>query len=245
MCGNYDHVVSAIHDCLGSPPRVRELLAPFLSFTSPRRITPACAGITSFTRESIDGVEDHPRVCGNYIDSFYSCAFKPGSPPRVRELLFRRLHSSARYRITPACAGITTAEAKDEKKGQDHPRVCGNYVNAWDLVRLHKGSPPRVRELQTKVAPTKTYERITPACAGITGHGSHGQTEHQDHPRVCGNYIKGSLILSRSSFRFLRFSFTFLLKCVHKLFDFTCQRADAFRVFQGSMRYLALHTICL
>jgi len=31
------------------------------------------------------------------------------------------------YRITPACAGITTINIVKTYKMGDHPRVCGNY----------------------------------------------------------------------------------------------------------------------
>ena len=49
------------------------------------------------------------------------------------------------FGITPACAGKSQLVFERFRIFGDHPCVCGEKVNAFDLVRLHKGSPPRVR----------------------------------------------------------------------------------------------------
>ena len=69
----------------GSPPRVREELFPF-NFTFPTfRITPACAGRTSFFGSLPFFRRDHPRVCGKNENGNKTDIKDKGSPPRVRE----------------------------------------------------------------------------------------------------------------------------------------------------------------
>ncbi len=66
-------------------------------------------------------------MCGNYGKTLSLQPWAMGSPPRVRELpgaFGRREKVSG---ITPACAGITRAGGERVVKGEDHPRVCGNY----------------------------------------------------------------------------------------------------------------------
>ena len=51
---------------------------------------------------------------------------------------------------------------------EDHPRVCGNYGNSNRKKVFFLGSPPRVRELLILPVDMPVFNRITPACAGIT-----------------------------------------------------------------------------
>jgi len=91
-----------------------------------------------------------------------------GSPPRVRELLFRAVWQDLNPRITPACAGITGRVQFFAVWREDHPRVCGNYSVMCADKDGQIGSPPRVRELLLEVPAHGREIGITPACAGIT-----------------------------------------------------------------------------
>ena len=128
MCGNYLNSLLAANLEPGSPPRVRELPNFLAVKGQQKRITPACAGITLETRASLPAVR--------------------GSPPRVRELLEKAAEEYDLFGITPACAGITKEIISHTALSQDHPRVCGNYLNAASTVSMDLGSPPRVRELR-------------------------------------------------------------------------------------------------
>ena len=128
VCGNYSCIFSPAFHHPGSPPRVRELRAGRSSRPLPLRITPACAGITHFIPPFVREFQDHPRVCGNYRDKPSTRRRFTGSPPRVRELQSGCLISCSYCRITPACAGITFQHVCFRFVRQDHPRVCGNYI---------------------------------------------------------------------------------------------------------------------
>jgi len=71
----------------------------------------------------------------------------------------------------------------------DHPRVCGEYVMQTPLTPVLLGSPPRVRGIHRPLQSNLSVKRITPACAGNTRRQKNLGAEHQDHPRVCGEYI--------------------------------------------------------
>ena len=95
-------------------------------------------------------------------------ADKTGSPPRVREKLSACVPIMVKPRITPACAGKTSAEDTGKDADGDHPRVCGkNRLSAFN-TRLLTGSPPRVREKPGSLQQRIDEIGITPACAGKT-----------------------------------------------------------------------------
>ena len=91
----------------GSPPRVREGQIFFLKTLDNRRITPACAGRTSYNHRNRHISRDHPRVCGKDVLIICKSVPLPGSPPRVREGLQFPCGFDPSVRITPACAGRT------------------------------------------------------------------------------------------------------------------------------------------
>ena len=68
-----------------------------------------------------------------------------GSPPRMRGKV---LHSRFCYtlrRITPACAGKSSAGCIAAVTVEDHPRVCGEKFSLLSIFLRLRGSPPRVR----------------------------------------------------------------------------------------------------
>ena len=208
VCGNYPISRNSTSTAAGSPPRVRELRLDKLIAVFVRRITPACAGITLCSFIRLSYFKDHPRVCGNYAHPHNLRSNPEGSPPRVRELLTVPAILKGKYRITPACAGITSNSSACLISSKDHPRVCGNYTEImfffvfqgdhprvcgnyqfWQFrIFFRQGSPPRVRELPKDTLLDEAVRRITPACAGITNVQSGIPQNTRDHPRVCGNY---------------------------------------------------------
>ena len=94
--------------------------------------------------------------------------YKYGSPPHARG----RPDSAAQWadqpRITPACAGKTSAPSSTRRSSRDHPRMRGEDQIPCIPLFDDEGSPPhaRGRHQLTKVEAQKA--RITPACAGKT-----------------------------------------------------------------------------
>ena len=92
------------------------------------------------------------------------------------------------YRITPACAGTTVYTYVNNECVVDHPRLCGDYLDALEMAVSYWGSPPLVRGLLTLSTPARLAPGITPACAGTTLWGAIIMTVIKDHPRLCGDY---------------------------------------------------------
>ena len=156
----------------GSPPRVRGEVPLRLADRRFLGITPACAGRRRAHRRSAWSGQDHPRVCGEKACSAAACAAVTG--------------------ITPACAGRRCPAARAGCRASDHPRVCGEkkiyHLSDWNLG----GSPPRVRGEAVRKRSSKTFPRITPACAGRRRpHWTYTKTVG-DHPRVCGEKMSGT-----------------------------------------------------
>ena len=129
MCGDYAFSSESSPRTVGSPPRVRGLPESIRAVAEHIRITPACAGTTTYIPPFPKRDRDHPRVCGDYPVSAAILLYTPG--------------------ITPACAGTTIHSIHNVNRFEDHPRVCGDYSAARISGRPVLGSPPRVRGLPT------------------------------------------------------------------------------------------------
>ncbi len=91
-------------------------------------------------------------------------------------------------RITPACAGTTTASYIHLIIFQDHPRLCGDHLFFFLFSFPVKGSPPPVRGPLSFPILCGNVPGITPACAGTTIHNTFCHFITQDHPRLCGDH---------------------------------------------------------
>ena len=140
-------------------------------------ITPACAGKSRPCVVHVCRTEDHPRVCGEKALSTFSSLKNSGSPPHVRGKV-----------QTEFCMIVI---------GKDHPRVCGEKwpqniheyhrlgitpAYAGKSYRLLKvfvskpGSPPRMRG-KVLFCPLSCFQ-------------------FKDHPRVCGEKISGTTLIT-------------------------------------------------
>ena len=152
----------------GSPPHARGRQFFFERVLADVGITPACAGKTSCSTRSISPGSDHPRMRGEDIMEQTRDFHGKGSPPHARG---RRASYPARYstlRITPACAGKTTAEHKGPILGWDHPRMRGEDTQTQLPLGTEQGSPPHARGRPLFRGAAPACRGITPACAGKT-----------------------------------------------------------------------------
>ena len=159
-------------------------------------ITPACAGNRGRNRPYRPAGEDHPRVCGEQEEKNSVCLRMSGSPPRVRGTDAAATHGLRRDRITPACAGNSTALGVAVAGVRDHPRVCGEQPRAAAAETVLSGSPPRVRGTAFQTLGFQRFLRITPACAGNRIIDGVEYPLGEDHPRVCGEQHR---LLKKSS----------------------------------------------
>ena len=129
----------------GSPPRVRGKGVAASFFYPQGRITPACAGKRCPSGQKRCLRRDHPRVCGEKVESVTSRPSAEGSPPRVRGKGGAGNDPAQGARITPACAGKRTCAEISPTRRRDHPRVCGEKEPPTVPALFKQGSPPRMR----------------------------------------------------------------------------------------------------
>ena len=89
----------------GSPPHMRGKVLCSSSEKRSYRITPAHAGKSSNSKGFDLYSRDHPRTCGEKIESKAYERWESGSPPHMRGKVFNFFQIISRYRITPAHAG--------------------------------------------------------------------------------------------------------------------------------------------
>ncbi len=152
------------------------------------RITPACAGTTVREQKVPQRTTDHPRMCGDHDMDDMTSAMKLGSLPHVRGPPRYPEGERDRAGITPACAGTTLLSRSYAHLSWDHPRMCGDHLLLFLLVRVLRGSPPHVRGPLRDHIITSVSPRITPACAGTTVAEVEYVIAVRDHPRMCGDH---------------------------------------------------------
>ena len=153
---------------LGSPPRMRGLLASKTKTAASSGITPAHAGLTGWNYWQYCHAEDHPRACGAYAQNWVTFNREKGSPPRMRGLQVTSEEELGEYGITPAHAGLTNSCPLMLHVYRDHPRACGAYGHHVGRSFYDWGSPPRMRGLPASHCFEFGYYGITPAHAGLT-----------------------------------------------------------------------------
>ena len=128
-CGENKKRIMKRRNMLGSPPQVRGKPRFAVHSVVYDGITPAGAGKTSWRRNKVETIQDHPRRCGENAIKAVDAARKEGSPPQVRGKLSGSFSPCCRYRITPAGAGKTDGDFADTLIARDHPRRCGENMN--------------------------------------------------------------------------------------------------------------------
>ena len=109
----------------GSPPHMRGKEWRNISPYSLKGITPAHAGKSRTFLYFRQAYQDHPRTCGEKIDSVIDLGSIKGSPPHMRGKAMKGGEKMEKYRITPAHAGKRNRNTKSAYGRQDHPRTCG------------------------------------------------------------------------------------------------------------------------
>ena len=150
----------------GSPPPMRGKVLLYVVLQIWDRITPAYAGKSLSKLKGSLKRGDHPRLCGEKVDSTFSLLIVRGSPPPMRgKVLWYRDFCPA-VGITPAYAGKSFQKLLHNPLQQDHPRLCGEKCTSSAMSRIKSGSPPPMRGKDAEPKGTDQKFRITPAYAG-------------------------------------------------------------------------------
>ena len=112
-----------------------------------------------------------------------------GSPPHARGRLEVGVHRLRDRRITPACAGKTTAGSTTSRRSPDHPRMRGEDPTGCPSTMWFPGSPPHARGRPLPRSGGRVQTRITPACAGKTYRAFQQGNASKDHPRMRGEDV--------------------------------------------------------
>ena len=100
---------------------------------------------------------------------------KQGSPPRGRGKDGYKVSHPNTFRITPAWAGKSPGAESGLSVPRDHPRVGGEKLPIAHFLHHSSGSPPRGRGKAVLPFCSQAIKGITPAWAGKSVQGMHGQ----------------------------------------------------------------------
>ena len=152
----------------GSSPRMRGAQWQGVQAFFSGRIIPADAGSTCLRCRPRTRTGDHPRGCGEHVQSLGHQSLDGGSSPRMRGALVSVSCMLLPRRIIPADAGSTWISRLASSNTWDHPRGCGEHANRPSVIRSYLGSSPRMRGAHVEITDASTGERIIPADAGST-----------------------------------------------------------------------------
>ena len=186
--GVYHRVLTKYYRMVGSSPLARGLHGSCLACILMRRIIPARAGFTPWTRPSPVTCWDHPRSRGVYKTPTTILLAATGSSPLARGLRAQRRSVPASARIIPARAGFTGCPGPASPCREDHPRSRGVYGDGVDVGDVAEGSSPLARGLLSTWRRLCPRGRIIPARAGFTQAMCLRWCPTADHPRSRGVY---------------------------------------------------------
>ena len=150
----------------GSSPRVRGKDVRPRRCRLGRRIIPAGAGKSRAWRRNCSEFKDHPRGCGEKLDTLQAAPGDYGSSPRVRGKGVDHSRHCDGLGIIPAGAGKSPEDPDETKRIRDHPRGCGEKLRMMFAVWKVMGSSPRVRGKAPRCSSTPRSMGIIPAGAG-------------------------------------------------------------------------------
>ena len=152
------------------------------------RIIPADAGSTCWPVKLGAEIEDHPRGCGEHMNSRELDAMYRGSSPRMRGARDISHAVNRIGRIIPADAGSTWPVIWLIATHWDHPRGCGEHQTIPGDDDIPVGSSPRMRGAPSLRSHMALMLRIIPADAGSTDWIVKVRYPGPDHPRGCGEH---------------------------------------------------------
>ena len=128
LCGEKPAVSRSFSLSRGSPPPMRGKASPHSCRKSYAGITPAYAGKRKDIIKSNALNRDHPRLCGEKMETGILDGQMMGSPPPMRGKVLSHLPSIVNKGITPAYAGKSAGVANTPLEIKDHPRLCGEKI---------------------------------------------------------------------------------------------------------------------
>ena len=194
LCGEKEYLTIGLVEDMGSPPPMRGKARQSAAAALSGRITPAYAGKSMLSLQSLHNWWDHPRLCGEKSKRFETFLLPAGSPPPMRGKDSGLCVVQSHFRITPAYAGKSKVMCGSGISIQDHPRLCGEKRIPTASAKSPKGSPPPMRGKAVLTAGAWQSRGITPAYAGKSGTAARHSAVRQDHPRLCGEKF-GQILL--------------------------------------------------
>ena len=138
---------------MGSPPPMRGKGIKPLTVSDVQGITPAYAGKRRGKSPVCHRTQDHPRLCGEKMETGILDGQMMGSPPPMRGKDIYASDVVQQAGITPAYAGKSAPDTQWTHHIQDHPRLCGEKSRSPLWLATKIGSPPPMRGKVRKLPP--------------------------------------------------------------------------------------------
>ena len=183
----------------GPSPRVRGILVLIHGCATMARSIPAGAGNPGRTFSIIFPLPVHPRGCGESLFAYSRAYSRPGPSPRVRGIRSTRSCTQAFGRSIPAGAGNPNISGCGSRRGEVHPRGCGESGLSDGYVRPAWGPSPRVRGIHRAPPVQRVPPGSIPAGAGNPRNRKCLPPLSEVHPRGCGESVRIAYCMTAGS----------------------------------------------
>ena len=157
-CGEHASLEDGMVKTVGSSPRLRGTRGCARHRVWRGGIIPALAGNTPRQRDRTGTRWDHPRACGEHLETMGPPTLDEGSSPRLRGTLAPHTCRIRRSGIIPALAGNTVHFDSSFSALRDHPRACGEHDTLKTYDSDQPGSSPRLRGTRYEIPIIPTYQ---------------------------------------------------------------------------------------
>ena len=163
------------------------------------RFIPAYAGNSVLPAVCMRDRSVHPRLRGELTEMMRLIIGSVGSSPLTRGTPPRRICEPRRPRFIPAYAGNSSSISTELKGAAVHPRLRGELDSQFSAVGKIDGSSPLTRGTRTNHQLRMHPQRFIPAYAGNSSGLATFTWVLPVHPRLRGELIPSTTILSSNS----------------------------------------------
>ena len=168
ICGEHIAKNLTTGEVKGSSPHMRGTRIRPPEYARTLGIIPAYAGNTPPCPGRAAIHWDHPRICGEHVQTADCEGVQAGSSPHMRGTPGRHRYRPHSPGIIPAYAGNTSALSPSGNRYRDHPRICGEHCRNVVALSTSMGSSPHMRGTLSGFHRPFPVGGIIPAYAGNT-----------------------------------------------------------------------------
>ena len=188
MCGEFQVANNTVTGSDGSSPHVWGIPLYRDPVTAAFRFIPTCVGNSSEVPFSVEIVQVHPHMCGEFLFHSGPPGIRFGSSPHVWGIRSYKDLDYITCRFIPTCVGNSNTTDTKEIIAAVHPHMCGEFFTGHPTFFCYFGSSPHVWGIHTCAGDLHAGYRFIPTCVGNSSASFVAPNLRPVHPHMCGEF---------------------------------------------------------